>query len=100
MEGVLVDRAAVLRDWTSVIVAVRNHLFYIPMKLAQRVLLCKTPQDVQDLIRDEIELACDEFNKAKFTFLADDSDDDTDDSDSEGEREPRKRGARASKKAA
>lgn len=69
----LVPGDQVGRTWTQFVANTRAHLLAMPTKLGARVLLCKTPAEVEELLRLEIHEALQELSET--TFVADDDGD-------------------------
>ena len=70
----LVPAAQVERTWGQAIAVAREHLLHLPYKLAERALLCKTPAEMEKLLRNEIHDALRSLSEVTFE-ASDDGDD-------------------------
>lgn len=64
--GRLVPCDQVEKAWGQLIANARKHLLAIPTKLAERILLAKTPADAERILRDEIYAALTELSQTQF----------------------------------
>ena len=68
LEGTLVKRDLVLRDWMQVVIAIRNQILGLGTKLVPRLMLCASPAAMQEVIDGEADQILDDLANAEFEF--------------------------------